>query len=162
MQGMRPRVLARSGAELLPAMTVLLVPLEPQESTAYLKFQVQCTNEPQRAYDAGIRYFAASYYQVPEQFSDEMTAVFGAHSPIAQTILETSECLLDFEQYGQRYTMFCSVRSLAGEDASRQASLWHNRIFNPELSEDSVVLAFLPDWKNVHADPMPPSQHSVS
>lgn len=139
----------------MPAMTVLLVPLEPQESTAFLKFQVQCTNEAQRAYDAGIRYLAASHYQQPELFSDEMTAVFGPHSPIARSILDARNCILDFEQYGQRYTMFCKVRCIDDQEASREASLWHNRVFNSDVPEDSTVLAFLPDWKNAHADPMP-------
>lgn len=155
MAGMRPRVLTRSGDELMPAMTVLIVPKHPEESTAYLKFQLQRTHEHARAYEAGMNYLAADYFQRPELFSEEMTALFMAGSRIAETIVKVRECLLDFEQYSQRFTMFCRTRKLKPSEAARQATLWHNRIFNPNVPNSAIVLGFRPDWKNVHADPMP-------
>ena len=41
--GMRPRVLDTAGRELAPALTVLLIPKEPEESTAFFRFQVMKT-----------------------------------------------------------------------------------------------------------------------
>jgi hypothetical protein len=153
--GMRPRVLTRSGEELMPGMTVLIVPKRPEESTAYLKFQLQRTHEHVRAHEAGMKYLAGEYFQRPELFSEEMTAVFMPGSKIAGEIVRLKECLLDFEQYSQRFTMFCRTRKLRAGEALHEATLWHNRIFNPNLPNTAVVLGFRPNWKNVHADPMP-------
>ena len=60
LPGMRPRVSTRSGGSLSPGLVVLLLPLEPRESTAFFKYQVQKTNEPQKTRDAGIGYLAPS------------------------------------------------------------------------------------------------------
>jgi hypothetical protein len=151
LPGMRPRVLARDGVEILAAMTVLLVPERPRESLAFFKFQVQRTSEPRDAYEAGLRYLSGGYYQEPERFKDEMTAVFAPQSPVARRMLRDRQCLLAFEQSGQRYTMLCTARRLPVPDMARECALWHNRIFNPALSADSVVIAFRPDWKSANA-----------
>jgi hypothetical protein len=156
LPGMRPRVLARTGQELMSAMTVLIVPKSPEESTAYLKFQVQKTHEPSRTYEAGVKFLSGAHFQEPEAFSDEMTALFQEGSQVAARILKARECLLDFEQFSQRFTMFCRVRRLQESEAAHQATLWHNRIFNPNVPNSAVILGFRPDWKNVHAEPMPP------
>ena len=153
LPGMQPRVLSRNGDELLEAMTVLLVPLLPDESLAFFRFQVQRTNEPRQAYETGLRYLSSGYYQEPERFADTMTAVFAASSLMARRLLKIRECLLAFEQSAQRYTMFCAVRRLARGDAAREVTLSHNRMFNPALPSDSVVLAFKPDWKSANAIP---------
>jgi hypothetical protein len=155
MPGMRPRVLTRSGDELVPAMTVLIVPKRPEESTAYFKFQLQRTHEHKQAYEAGVKYLSAGYFQDPALFSEEMTALFVAGSKTAERIVKARERLLDFEQYSQRFTIFCRTRKLKPGEAAHRATLWHNRIFNPDVANDAVVLGFTPDWKNVHADPMP-------
>jgi hypothetical protein len=155
LPGMRPRLLSRLGEELMPALTLLIMPKSPQASTDYFKFQLQRTHDHAAAREAGVRYLAADYFQEPELFTDEMTALFQPGSQIAGRILALRECLLDFEQYAQRFTMFCRVRAVAAREAAHQATLWHNRVFNPNVPNDAVVLGFRPDWKNVHAKPMP-------
>jgi hypothetical protein len=154
--GMRPRALERSGDTLMQAMTVLIVPKKPKESTAYLKFQLERTFEHRRAYEEGVKYLGAEYFQHPDSFSDEMTALFGAGSKVAELMVRLRECLLDFEQYSQRFTMFCRIRRLQAREPVHQATLWHNRIFSPDVPNDAVILGFRPDWKNAYADPMPP------
>jgi hypothetical protein len=156
LPGMRPRLLSRSGEELMPAVTLLIMPVSPAASTDYLKFQLQRTNDQALAREAGVRFLAADYFQEPELFTDEMTALFQPGSQIAKRILKIGDCLLDFEQYSQRFTMFCRARTVARKEAAHQATLWHNRIFNPNVPQNAVVLGFRPDWKNVHAAPMPP------
>ncbi len=155
MPAMRPRVSGRNGEVMLPAMTMLLVPEEPSVSTAFFRFQAQKTNEARRARDAGIDYLAGDFYQLPELFSDELTAVFGAGSESAAMLVKAREVLLDFEQYSQSFRMFCAVGRLPARSPARQASLWQSRLFNPNLPNDAVVLGFKPDWKNAAADPMP-------
>ena len=140
---------------LVPAMTVLLVPLEPTNSTVFFRFQMQKTNEIEKARQSGLNYLAADFYQLPELFSDEMTAVFGADSEIARTMVKSKEVLLNFEQYSQSFRIFCKVRRLGAIDAARESSLWQTRVFNPNVPNDAVVLAFKPDWKSAAADPLP-------
>jgi hypothetical protein len=156
LPGMRPRLLSRSGEELMPAMTLLILPISPEPSTAYLRFQLQRTHDHALAREAAVAYLAATYFQEPELFSDEMMAMFQPRSQIARRILKLGDCLLDFDQYSQRFTMFCRARAVARKEAVYQTTLWHNRIFNPNVPNDVVILGFKPDWKNVHAEPMPP------
>ena len=108
MPGFRPRVTSLKGEVILPEMTILLVPLDPEQSTAFFKFQLQRTNDHRQAFDAGVKYLAADYYQVPELFSDEITAVFAGGSAVAGRIARLKTVLLDFEQYAQRYRMACA------------------------------------------------------
>ncbi|MGQ0485225.1 MAG: hypothetical protein ACT4SY_07755 [Hyphomicrobiales bacterium] len=152
---MRPRVSSRKGEVMLPAMTVLLVQEEPSVITAFFRFQIQKTNEAQKAREAGLNYLAGDFYQLPELFSDELTAVFGAGSETAAALVKAGEVLLDFEQYSQSFRMFCAVRRLPARSPAREASLWQSRLFNPNVPSDAVVLGFKPDWKNAAAQPMP-------
>ena len=68
MPGMRPRVSTKQEELIAPAMVSLLVPLEPADSTAYFKFQVQRTNEPEETREAALKYLGSDYFQLPETF----------------------------------------------------------------------------------------------
>jgi hypothetical protein len=153
--GARPRVIRRSGEELLATMTVVLVPKTPRESTAFLKFQAGRNNDPKDVYQAGLKYFAGEFYQEPELFSDEMTALFAPESETAEAIAGARSCLLKFEQHSQRYTLSCRIRKLAVGEPDYEATWWHNRIFNPGVPNNAAVLGFKPDWKSASADPWP-------
>ena len=155
MPAMRPRVSTRRGEIILPAMAVLLVPHDPAPSTAFFRFQVQKTNEAQKVRDGGIKYLAADFYQLPELFAEEMTAVVGAGSATAQTLLKAGDVVVDFEQYTQSFRMFSRVRRLAARSPARQSSLWQTRLFNPNVPNDAEVLGFAPEWKSAVADPLP-------
>ena len=72
--------------------------------------------------------------------ADEMTALFQPGSQIAKRILKLRDCLLDFQQYAQRFTMFCRARAVPQKDAAHQATLWHNRIFPTSLFTLSLDL----------------------
>src|SRR4051812_45670935 len=81
--GIRPKVSRKSGEILAPALTMLLIERDPRATTAFFKFQLARHNERQHAFEAGVRFLGAEYYQSPELFSDELTAVFSAHSATA-------------------------------------------------------------------------------
>lgn len=149
--GMRPRVLARGGHELSPGMTVLIIPADPTESTDFFRFQVQKTNDPKEIYDKGLQYLQATHFSTANKFSDHLAAVFPAGSGVAGALLELEECLLEFSQFSQTYKLLCSVHVLKSEDAEFQAALWHNRIFNPHLSDDMTILSFAPDWSSAQS-----------
>jgi hypothetical protein len=44
---------------------------------------------------------------------------------------------------------------LPSGDPAREATIWHNRLFNPSLPDDVQVLAFRPDWDLAEATPAP-------
>lgn len=156
LPGLRPQVSLRSGELLLPAMTVLLIPENNVASSAYFRFQLQKTSDPAAIREAGIKYMAGGFYQEPELFSDEVTAVFGAGSELAGRMLRNKQVILDFEQFSQSFRMFCKVRQVPSRDEAHEASLLQARIFNPQIGNDADVLAFKPTWKSAAASPMPP------
>jgi len=155
MPATRPRVRTKSGKLIMPGMVVLLVPQEPSASTAFFKFQVQKTNEPEEVREAALRYLAADYFQLPELFSDEMTAVFGPKSPTAARLVAAKVAVLEFEQYSQTFRMLCRTRRLGAKEPARESSVWQARLFNSNLPKNAEVLGFKPDWKSVTADPRP-------
>jgi hypothetical protein len=155
--GMRPAVWSKKGDLVTDAMTVQLAEHHPRETTAFFRFQIQKTNEQQKVRDAALRFLGAEYFQQPELFTGEMTALFAPESELAARMLKLKEVLLDFEQYSQRFRMFARVRLLKDGDAHREATIWHNRLFNPRVPGEAMVLAFRPVWKSVEADPWPAS-----
>ena len=78
---MRPRVLDTAGRELSPALTVLLIPKEPEESTAFFRFQVMKTPDPRDVYEHALAYLQADYFQTSESFSDRLVTVPSRRNP---------------------------------------------------------------------------------
>jgi hypothetical protein len=152
-EGMRPLVRLAPGGESLGRITALIVRKDPAESTARFNHIVRKTQDPAERYDDALKTLSAAYYQRPREFSDELTALFGAGSEIAQRLLATSACVLEFAQYQQTYHLPCAPRELAREDPAFQATLWHNAMFNPSIPGDARVLGLRPDWARAEADP---------
>jgi hypothetical protein len=159
--GMRPRLLDASGVELAPALTVLLVPEEPEESTAFFRFQVMKTADPRDIYERALAYLQADYFQKPGAFSDRLLAVLPEGSEVAAKLIGDGSCVLEFEQFSQAYRIECTVSPLKPADAAREAAIWHNRLFNPALPETVHVLAFHPDWASARADRGPQAEKRV-
>jgi hypothetical protein len=153
--GMRPAVWTKKGELVMDAMTVQLAEHHPYETTTFFRFQIQKTNEQQKVRDAALRFLGAEYFQQPELFTGEMTALFAPGSALAGRMVKLKEVLLDFEQYSQRFRMFARVRLLKDTDPLREATYWHNRLFNTRVPGDATVLAFRPVWRSVEADPWP-------
>jgi hypothetical protein len=152
-RGMRPRLLHRSGRELSPALTVLLVPKKPAESTAFFRHQVLSNQDPRTLYEKGLSFLQADYFQEPEIFNDRLAAVLPAASDLAEDLAGAGTCVLQFDEDGQRYELPCAVRVLESGDAAREAAIWHNRLFNPTLPDEASVLSFKPDWANAKTAP---------
>lgn len=155
LPAMRPRVSSARGEVVMAAMTVVMVPEDPCESTAFFRFQVMKTNEAQKAYESVLKYLQAEHFRSDARFSDRLTALFPPGSQTAETLVTLKRCILDFEQWNQSWRLPCRVRLLAAGDAAREHTLWHNRVFNPAIGNDALVLSFAPDWKRAQADPMP-------
>ncbi len=149
---MCPRLLDASGRDLAPALTVLLVPRDPSESTDFFRFQVMRSLDPRDLYERALSYLQADYFQRPEAFSDRLLAVLPKGSPVAAALIAQGSCILRFEQFNQAYRLPCAVVALKPGDAAREAAIWHNRQFNPALPETVHVVAFQPDWASAEAD----------
>ncbi len=149
--GMRPRVLRASGEEMARRLTVLILPKEPEESTSFFRFQVMRSADPRDIYQRGLAYLQADYFQDPHQFGDRMTAVLDPASSLGAALLAEKTCVLEFDQFSQVFRIPCAVRRLGARDQAREASLWHNRIFNPSLPNDALVIELKPDWSKTVA-----------
>ena len=84
--GMRPRVLDSSGRELSAAITTLLIPKEPEESTAFFRHQVMRTPDPRDTYERALTFLQADYFQDPVAFGDRMVSVFSAGAALAPAV----------------------------------------------------------------------------
>jgi len=149
--GMRPLVSLPGEAGPRRPITVLTVRREPQEYTEQFRFIVQKSHDPAEHYQNGLRVLAAEYYQHPQAFCERMTALFASGSPLARALQEAGRCILDFEQTNQRYTIPCAVAALPRDDPTFEATYWHNRLFNPAIPPDVVVLGFTPEWSDALA-----------
>ena len=160
--GMRPCVLSESGDEIVPALTVLIVPERPQESTAFFRFQVMRSADPRELYERALGFLQADYFQQPASFSDQLLAILPEGSEIAAALTAEGRCILAFEQFSQAYRLPCAVSALQPGDAARDAAIWHNRLFNPALPETVHVIAFKPDWASATAERMREGGKTVS
>jgi hypothetical protein len=130
------------------AITVLIVPAEPAATIKLFQYQVLRTQDPVERYDKALEYLAGNYFQRPDEFSDELTALFAPEAALVGTLLQLGQCRLVFEQYTHRYRLPCGVAEFAAEDARFLATYWHNRLFNPNLPAGVRVLGFRPDWNH--------------
>jgi hypothetical protein len=160
--GMRPKLLDEKRAVLTPALTVLLMPKEPAESTAFFRFQVMKSADPQEIYARALTYLQADYFQSPEAFSDTLLAVLPNDSPVAAALLGMKRCSLSFAEGAFGYSVPCKVSVLEPGHAAREAAIWHNRVFNAALPESVHVVAFRPDWASARAEPGREGRDSVS
>ena len=150
-EGMCPHV--RLADEDASRITVLVLPADLETTADRFQHMVRRTHDPAERYKAALTFLAAGYYQQPSSFNDELTALFGAESSLAESLLAAGCCRLDFEQYRQRYQLACAVRELPASEALFQATYWHNALFNTALPGHVRVLGLRPDWALGQADP---------
>ena len=160
--GMRPRLLDQAGRDMVPALTFLLIPRDPSESTAFFRFQVMRSADPRELYERALGFLQADYFQHPDSFSDRLLAILPEGSKVAATLIAEGRCILEFEQFSQAYRLPCAVSALQPDDAARDAAIWHNRLFNPALPETVHVIAFKPDWASAKAERMREGRKTVS
>ncbi len=142
---MRPRLMVHS--QDAGDVTVVLVKSESSDLTRQFKYIYQKTQDPADRYQQAIKLLSEYYYQVPDEFSDEVVAVYPAGSAFVERMTEVGEGCLVFEQGNQRYTIDCRMRDIPETEPKYQAAYWHNRLFNPNLGNTTRILGFVPDWK---------------
>ena len=153
--GMTP--LASSADESTPTPVASIITVlckRPEHSaTMELRHMARRTHDPAERRENALKFLAERYYQSSREFSDILTASFPPNSGTATALLAHRECRLAFEQFSQRFDVHCTVRRLSPNNPLREATFWHNLLFNPRLSGDCVILGFDPDWPKSEADP---------
>lgn len=104
------------------------------------------TADPAQRRSKALTFFSETYYQKPAQFSATLTSTFIPDSAGADNILSAGQVTLRFEAYNQRYDVVCEVRRLNKDHHLYQSTWWHNRLFNPNLHPETIIIAFKPDW----------------
>ena len=128
------------------AIITILNKLPAYSATPEMQHMARKTNDPAQRRNQALQFFSATYYQKHHEFSDILTATFAPGSAGAADILEARSCRLRFEAYSQVFDLTCKVWHLADHNLLCQATMAHNRLFNPELPGDTIVLGFEPDW----------------
>ena len=121
--------------------------------TPELLHMAKKTNDPAQRRDQAIRFLSATYYQKASEFSDILTATFPPGSPGAATIRAAETVRLRFEAYSQIFDLSCKVWKLGPQNPLHQATMAHNRLFNPSLAHDIEILGFEPDWEASSSEP---------
>ncbi len=151
LPAMRPRVVGAKGEVLSEGITTVLVQHDPRRATDMFRQVYRRTQDPRERYAKALEILAASHFQRPKEFTDEMTALFCQGSPLAGRLIRDRACVLEFDQFNQGYRIPCGVQELGERDIAYQATYWHNVLFNPALPPAPLILAFTPDWSGAHA-----------
>lgn len=137
-------------------ITVVLNKADPEPSLAQFRFMAKRTHDPRERYKAAIDYLAATYFQTPSSFADDLTALFGPGAKLPRRLAGRDDCVLHFEQFSQRFRLPCAAHLLHADAPAYQATYWHNALFNPEIPSGVQIVAFAPDWAHAEADPPAP------
>lgn len=111
-----------------------------------MQHMLRKTNDPAQIRNDAVQFLSATYYQKAAEFSDILTSTFPPASEGAAQIRAAERCSLMFDAYGQSWQLNCKVWTLAAHNPLFEATMTHNRLFNPALPNESVVLGFEPDW----------------
>ena len=161
--------MGRPGAAVSPELTlkgadeplgsiITVMSKRPQYSLLpEFKHMVKRSYDPAHRRDKAIELFSETYYQKYQSFSDILTSVFQKGSEGAATIRRAEFCTLHFDAYGQKFDVPCKVWRLAPKNPYYQSTWWHNHLFNPDLSNEAIILGFEPDWDAASATPDIPS-----
>ena len=137
-------------------ISVLIVKQYSDDYTAQFRYMVQKTNDPAERYQSALDMLSSAYYQRAKEFSDELTALFGPNSPTAIRLINNGQAHLAFSEYNQSYLLPCKVRNLPTDSEGFQATYWHNKLFNPNLPGEVLIVGFQPDWASAQA--LPPTK----
>ena len=154
-RGMTPLVSATDDDVPLARIITVLCKRPEHSVTMELRHMARRTHDPAERRESALKLLAERYYQSSREFSDTLTASFSPESDTAATLFANRECRLAFEQFNQRFNVYCTVRRLSSNNPLRDATFWHNLLFNPRLSADCIILGFEPDWSKSEADPPP-------
>ena len=139
--------------EALGAVITILNKSPGYSVTPEMQHMAAKTNDPAQRRETALTFFSATYYQKASEFSDILTATFPPESPGAAKIREAGEVRLRFDAYNQVFELTCKVWRLAEHNPLFQATVAHNKLFNPAFAPGTEVLGFEPIWDRSSAEP---------
>jgi len=142
--GMSAGVYSIKGGDEQSRLNFLIVKQEPQTVTSELRHIVRKIQDHRDWSKNGLRILAERHYQDNFNFSNQLAALFGLDSMVAEALAEAGQCHLKFKQDSIEYAFDFDVVSLDENDADYQATYWHNHLFNPALPGKVQVLGFNP------------------
>ena len=149
--GMRPQFDFSEDGQFANAITVLIVRVDAFADASQFRHLVLRSQDPAERLASGLRFLSATHYHHPKEFSDEMTALFEMRGLRPRALLARGACVLRFEEFSTSYTLPCRIRQVSEDEPAFQATYWHNRLFNPGMPGDILILGFLPDWSRARA-----------
>jgi hypothetical protein len=150
---MLPDLTLRGEDEPLGAIVTVMSKLPQYSRTLELKHIYQKTNDPKQRRDDALKIIQEMYYQIPEEFSDVLTATFAPGSQGAEAMLSAGFGRLDFEEFRQTYSIPVRIARLTSNDPLYQATYWHNAMFNPSIDPNLTIIGFQPDWSTAKSNP---------
>lgn len=148
-----PDIFLNGEEEVYGSVITLLNKAPAHSLTAEMKFMAEKTHDPAQRREQAMTFLSSTYYQKHREFSDILTATFQPDSAGAKEIRAAKSCVLKFAAYGQTFDLSCKVWRLAGHNPLFAATIAHNRLFNPTLHPDTIVLGFEPNWDASSSDP---------
>ena len=134
-------------------IVTLINKADPKEQIAEFAHLYKKQTEPNERLQKIVQTLSAAHYQQPKTFSEEMTALFVPGSTIPEQVLAKGQAFLEFKQYNQSYKLLCDVRNLAVDSDGYQITFWHNKLFNPKLTNKPTILGFKPIWYQSSSEP---------
>ena len=142
----KPYLILDGEKQKLGQIITVLSRLPLYSQTPEMMHLVKSKVDPSACREAAVQLFSENYYQKSFQFSDVLTAGFPPSSTLAKLICDKMNCQLIFEYYSQRFELVCKATKIRKDDHLFQATWWHNRIFNPRLNPETIIIGFEPNW----------------
>ena len=148
-----PEVYLKGAAEPMGHIITLINKAPGYSVTPELQHMAAKTHDPAQRRNTALQFLSATYYQKANEFSDILTATFPPGSEGATAIHKAGHCRLVFDAYSQNFDLTCKVWRLAPHNLLHQATMAHNKLFNPTMAPDTEVLGFEPYWDESTSDP---------
>jgi hypothetical protein len=125
-------------------LNFLIVKQESADVTAEFAHIIRKTLDSKDWLTNGLRVLSERHYQDEFNFSNQLTALFGFDSALADALLKSGQCHLKFKQDSVEYAFDFDVTELPEQDEAHQATYWHNHLFNPSMPGKVRVLGLKP------------------
>lgn len=152
-EGITPTVFLRDEEEPAGHIITVLSKAPGFSVTSELEFIAAKTFDPAQRREKAIEFLSSVHYQKAAEFSDILTATFPPNSDGAAKLRRAETVVLKFDAFSQKFDLVCKVWRLTPRNPLYQSTIAHNRLFNPNLHPDTIVLGFEPDWTLSKSDP---------
>ena len=116
-----------------------------EDTSKMFEFMHKQTHDPETRFDKAIKFFSSEYYNTPSNFDGSFTATFPYQSNVSKDLLKKKKVNAQFFERDTGFSFAVNVSKLKKNNSKWQYTFWHNRFFNPSLSQDIEILNFSPE-----------------